>query len=176
VVQYALASELAAYLQSDVDTASANQALTLASGEFSAAADTWFAAQSVTWVTTGTRHTNVILPFKPVTAIDEVRINGVAVTGWTLINSVLYRAAGFGSYSPSVPDLLEVDLTHGYTTVPDDVKLAVLEIASGMYSNPTSAVSERIDDYTVRYDPNYKIVPGRPWRDVAAAYRGSLIA
>lgn len=176
MVQYATAVELAAYMQDDLDTASANQALQLASWEFSAAADTWFAAQTATYTTTGTRATNIIVPFKPIIAVDEVRINGLAVTGWTLIGQMLYRREGFGYYTTYVPDLLEVDLSHGYTTVFDDVKLAVLEIAAGMYGNPTSAVSERIDDYTVRYDPNYKIVPGRPWRDVAAAYRGSLIA
>lgn len=175
MVQYATASELAAYLQADLDTSSANQSLTLASGEFSAAADTWFASQSTTYTTTGTRATNVILPFKPIIAVSEVRLNSDVITGYTLIGQVLYRAAGFGTYTPTVPDLLEVDLTYGYTSVPDDVKLAVLEIAASMYENPTAAVSERIDDYTVRYDPNYKIVPGRPWRDVAAAYRGTLI-
>ena len=70
-----------------------------------------------------------------------------------------------------------MDLTYGQTSVPDDVKLAVLEIAAAAYEHPSSAMSETIDDYTVRYDPDNKISPaGRPWQDVAASYRGLLIA
>lgn len=174
MVQYATPSELASYLQQDVDTASALLALTTASAEFSSAADTWFASQSTTYVTTGTRATGIWLPFNPVIAVSAVRINTVVVTGHTLIGQRLYRTAGFGTYSQSTPDLLEIDLTYGFTTVPDDVKLAVLEMASVAYDNPTGDMSESIDDYTVRY-AGTPITPGRPWRDVAAAYRGTLI-
>lgn len=176
MVQYATATELAAYLQQDVDTASAEQALQLASGEFSAVADTWFAAQTTTYVTTGTRATGILLPFNPVSAVSEVRINSVAVTGWTLIGNKLYRSAGFGSYSPYVPDLLEVDVTYGYTSVPDDVKYSVIEMAAAAYDNPTGAMTETIDDYTVRYDTTGKQFTNHSWRDVAARYRGTLIA
>lgn len=176
MAQYATASELAAYLQQDLDTASANQALQLASAEFSLAADTWFTSQSITYATTGTRATGIVLPFNPITAVTAVRINTVAVTGWTLIGNKLYRSAGFGSYSPTVPDLLEVDLTHGYTTVPDDVKQAVLEIAAMTYDNPTGAMTETIDDYTVRYDTTGKQFVAHSWRDTAARYRGTYIA
>lgn len=175
MVQYATAAELASYLQQDVDTATATLALTTASAEFSAAADTWFAVQSTTYITTGTRATGIWLPFNPVVAVSEVRINTVVVTGYTLIGQRLYRTAGFGSYSQSVPDLLEIDLTYGFAAVPDDVKLAVLEMASVAYDNPTGDASESIDDYTVRFSGN-PITPGRPWRDVAAFYRGTVMA
>ena len=176
MAQYATPEELASYLQKDLDTSTANQALTLASGTFASEADTYFTAQTVTWSTTICYVAAVELPFKPVTAVSAVRVNGVAVTGWTLRKNALYRPAGFGTWNYYIPDLLEVDLTHGYTTVPDDVKLAVLEIAGGLYENPTSIVaSESIDDYTVRYNGK-PVTPGRPWRDVAADYRGILVA
>jgi hypothetical protein len=48
MAQYATASELASYLQKDLDTATAVQALTLASADFSNAADTWFTPTTVT--------------------------------------------------------------------------------------------------------------------------------
>jgi hypothetical protein len=173
---YATALELASYLQRDLDTASATLALTLASGEFSREACTAFTATSETWSALAAGVTEIELPFNKVTAVTAVRVNGVVVTGWTLRGGRLYRSAGFGYRYGWPPDEVEVDVTHGYTTVPDDVKLAVLEIAAGLYENPIAAVSESIDDHTVRYDPNSRMTAGRPWRDVAADYRGLLVA
>jgi hypothetical protein len=176
MVQYATASELACYLQKDLDTASAVQALTLASADFSGAADTWFTATTTTWSTIYAHGCwELELPFRPVTSVSAVRVNGVVITGWTLRCGFLYRLAGFGYRYTLLPDQVDVDLTYGYAAVPDDVKLATLEIAAGLFDNPTGVVSEAIDDYTVRYNGT-PIVPGRPWRDVAASYRGLLIS
>jgi hypothetical protein len=177
VAMYATATELAGYLQQDLDTYTATQALTLGTAEFIRAADTVFSATTTTWSSIVDGCTNLRLPFNDVTAVSAVRINGVAITGWSLRIETLYRAAGFGRYCMFPPDQADVDLTYGYTSVPDDVKLAVLEIAAGVYDHPTSEVSLTIDDYTTRYDPSKKISPaGRPWQDVAASYRGLLIA
>lgn len=175
MVQYATATELAGYLQQDLDTYSAVQALTLASEEFSSAADTWFTPTADTYVTTGTRCAGIWLPYNRVISVDEVRINTAIVTGWTQIGNRLYRPYGFGGYGSPVPDLVEVDLTHGYATVPDDVKFAVLEMAGLLYDNPTGAMTESIDDYTVRYDTTGKQT-ALSWRDVAARYRGTVMA
>lgn len=152
MVQYATATELAGYLGQDVDTYTADQALTLASGSFSQAAATWFASTSATFTTTGTVGTSIRLPFRPVIAVAAVRINNVAVTGWTLVKNTLWRQAGFGTSCTVPPDKVEIDLTHGYTAVPDDVKAAVLETAATAYSQPVGAVlGERIDDYEIRF-------------------------
>ena len=175
MAMYASAAELASYLQQDLDTATANLALTLASGEFAAAADTAFSATTVTWQVEGGPGTNIEIPYRPVTAVSQVRLNGVVITGWTLRHNALWRSAGFGTWYAFPPDLVEVDLTYGYTSVPDDVKKAVLEIAAGLYDNPTGVGSEGVDDYTVRYNGN-PILPGRSWTEVAADYRGLLIA
>jgi hypothetical protein len=175
MAQYATASELASYLQKDLDTATAVQALTLASADFSNAADTWFTPTTVTWSTTYANGCwELELPFRNITAVSAVRVNGSAITGWSLRCGFLYRAAGFGYRWSFLPDQVDVDLTYGYTAAPDDVKLATLEIAAGLYDNPTGVASEQVDDYTVRYNGT-PIVPGRPWRDVAASYRGVLI-
>lgn len=152
MVQYATAEELAGFLEQAVDTYTANQMLTLASGQFSQAASTWFAAQSATFTTYGTPCVAIRLPFRPVTAVSAVRINGATVTGWTLVKDTVFRAAGFGTSYPIPPDEVEIDLTHGYTSVPDDVKAAVLETAAAGYAVPVAAVvGESIDDYQVRY-------------------------
>lgn len=176
MAQYATASELASYLQKDLDTATAVQALTLASADFSAAAGTMFVPTTTTWTTIWAYGCfELELPFRAVTAVSEVRVNGVPITGWTLRGGWLYRIVGFGYRYRFPPDQVDVDLTHGYTAPPDDVKLATLEIAAGLYDNPTGVSSEGIDDYTVRYNGT-PIVPGRPWREVAAGYRGLLLA
>lgn len=178
MVQYATAAELAGYLQQDVDTYTANQALTLASGQFSQAACTWFAATTATFTTTGTTCTAILLPFRPVTAVSAVRINGVTVTGSTLIKNTLYRPAGFGTGCAVPPDSVEVDLTHGYTSVPDDVKAAVIETAAAAYQTPVGAlIAERIDDYEVRYAAaggGVQLTPSA--LKLAEQYRGTFAA
>lgn len=177
MVMYATATELAGYLQQDLDTYTATQALTLASAEFTRVAETAFTATSATWSTIGDGCTELELPYNDVTAVSAVRVNGSTITGWTYRLGWLYRSAGFGYAYAWPPYQVDVDLTYGQTSVPDDVKLAVLEIAGAAYEHPSAAVSEAIDDYTVRYDPEKKISPAsRPWQDVAASYRGLLIA
>jgi hypothetical protein len=178
VVQYATATELAGYLQQDLDTYTATQVLTLASGQFSQAACTWFASTSATYATTGTPCVSIPLPFRPVTAVSAVRINNVAVTGFTLVKNTVYRAAGFGTSCAIPPDEVEIDLTHGYATVPDDVKAAVLETAAAAYSVPVSAViGETIDDYSIRYSAaGGGVQLTSAARTLAEQYRGSLIA
>ncbi|SCL21696.1 hypothetical protein [Micromonospora inyonensis] len=172
---YATPEELASYLQQDLDEPAATLALTLASGDFARAADAAFSPTTATWTVQGGPGTNIEIPYRPVTEISQVRLNGNVITGWTLRHNALWRSAGFGTWYAFPPDVVEVDLTYGYTTVPDDVKKAVLEIAAGMYEHPGDAASESIDDYTVRYNGK-PITAGRPWSEVAADYRGILIA
>lgn len=178
MVQYATPTELAGRLEKDLDTYTATQALTLASAEFSAAADTWWGATTVTWTTDPYGCTELEPPFYPITAVSAVRVNGSVVTGWSLRNSRIYRTAGFGYRYSWPPDVADVDLTYGYTTtVPDDVKRAVLDMAAADYDNPTSVASEQIDDYRITYYTGSAIAAsGRPWPEVAASYRGLLVA
>lgn len=173
---YATPTELADYLQQDVDTATATLVLTVASGQFSLYADTQFASTAATYTTLGTPFLNLPLPFRPVIAVQAVRINGVTVTGYTLIKNTLYRSAGFGTPLNDPPDKVEVDLTHGYTTVPDDVKAAVLDMAAQAYAVPVGAViAENIDDYAVKYTNTGGGVQLTSFaRDLAALYRGTL--
>jgi hypothetical protein len=174
---YATASELASYLQQDLDTSTATLVLTVASGAFAREADTAFVATNVTYSAVVDGCASFELPYRPVTAVSQVRINGVVITGWTLRVNTLYRTAGFGYRYTWPPDQIDVDLTYGYTTVPDDVKGAVLETAAQAYQVPVAAVaSEQIDDYAVRY-----VTAGggmqltESARRVAEGYRGLLI-
>lgn len=175
---YATASELASIVQGDVDTATATLVLQSASAMFSRAADTWWTATTVTYQVRGNGWLHLELPFRPVTAVSQVRVNTVVVTGWTLVKNVLYSTTGFGTWGAFPPALVEVDLTHGYTTVPDDVKAAVLETAAQAYVLPVGAVtSESIDDYAVRYaTTGGGLQLTTSARALAESYRGSLVA
>lgn len=176
---YATPSDLASYLQKDLDTATATLVLTTASGMFAREAQTAFTATNVTWSTTNAYGCwELEPPYAPITAVSAVRVNGVAITGWTLRGNRLYRLAGFGWRGIFPPDQVDVDLTHGYTTVPDDVKGAVLETAAQAYDIPVSAVAqESIDDYVVRYaTAGGGMQLTHSAAEIAAGYRGLLIA
>jgi len=178
VAQYATDVELAGKLQKDVDTYSANQVLTLASALFSREADTWFEPTTATYTTLGTPCPSIDLPFRPVISVTAVRINGVAVTGWTLIKRTLWRAQGFGTSCAIPPDKVEIDLTHGYATASDDVKAEILDVAAQAYDIPVGAVvAESIDDYAVKYATTgggLQLTPSA--RSLALSYRGTLVA
>lgn len=176
MAKYALEVELASYLQQDLDTASATQALTLATGEFTRRARRRWAATAETFTTTATYATALALPYRNVTAVTALKVNGVATAvDYTLRNGTVYRSLGFGDPYAWPADEVTVEFTYGLTTIPDDVKLGVLGCAAEMYENPTGMVSETIDDYRIQYGGN-PVTPGRDWREVADYYRGLLIA
>lgn len=178
MVQYATAPELASYLKKDLDTASATLVLQIASAEFSRVADTMWAATAVTWTTLGRGRTVLEPPFKPITAVVQVRVAGVVITGWSLVAGKIYRSTGFGFCGSFPPDETAVDLTHGFTTATDDVKGAVLETAAQAYEIPVGAIiAESIDDWAVRYaTTGGGLQLTTSAADLAAGYRGPLIA
>jgi hypothetical protein len=175
---YASASELASYLQKDLDTASATLVLTVASGMFAREADTVFGVTTTTWSTVVYGQAWLELPFRPVVAVSAVRVNSVTITGWSLRVDTLYRVSGLGYRYAWPPDQLDVDLSYGYAAVPDDVKGAVLEVAAQAYDVPVGAVvSEQIDDYAVRYATTgggLRLTESAA--NIAAGYRGLLLA
>jgi hypothetical protein len=178
---YATATELATFLKQDVDTSTAELAIQLASQMFSTRANTMFADTLTTYQTQGGPYRELYLPFAPVSAVSEVRIinsssGTTVVTDYTRIKSVLYRLVGFG-LCVFPPDLVEVDLTYGYTVCPDDVKGAVLESAGGAYMSPdVTTKSESLDDYSVSYAQNLGGVSLTPSAQALAdLYRGSII-
>jgi hypothetical protein len=181
MAMYASPSELASYLQKDVDTATATLVLTIASDLFANRANTRFESNSVTYSVPsvdGTANYRVYLPHTPVIAVSAVRINGTAITDYSRIGNVLYRLIGFGFCWAFPPDLIEVDYTHGYTTVPDEVKGAVLETAAQAYEIPAAAViAESIDDYAVKYaTTGGGLQLTSSAQDLACSYRGVLVA
>lgn len=179
---YATAAELASYLKQDVDTSTATLALQTCSQLFTLRANTAFQPVSVTYQVIGQGYWQLQLPFRPIISIAAVRIIGlggnITVTDYTRIKTVLYRLIGFGVPGMFPPDMVEVDLTHGYAVVPDDVKGAVLESAGAAYMNPDiTTKSESIDDYSVSSAANSGGVMLSPAAALLAdLYRGTLAA
>ena len=175
---YPTASELASWLQKDLDTATAELVLAAATAEFVRVADTAFAATPVTHTVVGGWTRCIELPYRPVISVSEVRVNGVVITGWALRKNAVYRDGGFGTYGAFPPDEVAIDLTHGITAQADDVKGAILETAAQAYDVPVGAVaSESIDDYAVKYMASGGgIQLTAAAKDLAENYRGPLIA
>lgn len=178
-VSYCTVSELASYLKMDLDTATATLAIQTASQLFSVrAGGTMFVPTTVTYQIVGQGYWQLQLPYRPIISVAAVRVAGQAITDYTRIRSVLYRLIGFGVPGQFPPDLIEVDLTHGYAAVPDDVKFAVLETAGGAYSSPDITVkSESIDDYSLSSAQNAGGMSlSKSAQDLADLYRGFLAA
>lgn len=176
MAQLATAGDLASFLQQDLDTSTANLVLTIASAEFEAAADTRFASTTATYTVEGTGQQIITLPRLPVIAVQSVTVDGVAVTDYSVVGATLYRLAGFGGATAVAPGVV-VTYTHGYTTVPDDVRGAVLEMAAQAYDNPTRQAREQIDDYAAQSAPGGGGVGLTPHAQrVAGRYRIGAVA
>jgi hypothetical protein len=182
-VMYATVAELASFLKQDVDTSTATLALQVTSQLFTLRSNTAFNPVTVTYQTPALGYRQLYLPYRPVTAVSAVRIvsaqaGTLVITDYTRIKQVLYRLIGFGVPGVFPPDMVEVDLTYGYTAPGDDVKGAILESAGAAYMGPDITVAqETIDDYTIKAAPR---TGGVRLSDAAQAladmYRGSFAA
>jgi hypothetical protein len=179
---YATPSDLAGYLQQDVDTYTATLVLTKASALFDTRSRThWGGTLSTTYSKPGYGQIELVMPFAPLVAVSAVRVAGVTLTAnvdYTVIEQSIYRRSGFGIPWRFPPDLVEVDYSYGYATVTDDVVAAVLETAAAAYRSPDlSVISETIDDYSYRSAPNIggmSLTPSA--RELADFYAGPVLA
>jgi hypothetical protein len=172
----ATASDLAAYLQQDVDTATANLLLAIASAEFETEADTKFSSTSATYTIEGWGQQAIYIPRHPVIAVQSITVDAVAVTDFVRVGSNIYRTVGFGGTS-TYPAAVVVTYTYGYTAIPDDVKGAALSIAAQAYASPDGAYREQIDDYGVQRSVNSTGLGMTDYAEkVAGAYRIGAVA
>ena len=178
MTMYASLLELASFLQKDIDNATGTFSLTSATERFARRANTRWAATTGTYLVEATYCSSIELPARQVTAVTAFRVNGVVQSvDYALRFNAVYRQAGFGDPTAFPPDEVEFDYLYGYTSVPDDVKLGVLELAGEVYENPVGlVVSESIDDYTVRYNGQAIAAAERDWKEIADFYRGLLVA
>lgn len=150
MVAFATPAELAGYVQSDVDTYTATQALDLASAAIRGVCG-WhiYPSQSETVsLDTPSYSGDLFLPSKYVTAVTSVTEAGLLLAAsryvWTQ-NGRLARSYGaWGGYQSWLPGRVVVAFTHGYPTIPDAVKAVCLGWASVTYRNPDGLRSETV--------------------------------
>ena len=130
-------TELAGFLQKDLDTYSATQALDIASQGIRTACGWNISQETVTAQEfEGTGNQSIWIKTLNLTAVAAVVADGVALT------SSDYRFYRYGwlrrvyAYWPCFPKIVTVTYTHGYATVPDDVKGACLVLAGAKYETP----------------------------------------
>jgi len=150
-VSFASTSELSTYVGSTVDESRAQQALDYATKKIRSHCGWSISQESLSDVSvdgSGTR--DVWLDTLYLTAVSSVVDNDRSATltfdvdyTWTK-DGRLHRPSGW----KKIPRLLSVTYTHGYVTVPDDVKGVCLSLAARRFDNPQSYRTERIDDYS----------------------------
>jgi len=152
VAAFATPAELASWLQvPSVDTATATLVLNIASTAIRSHCD-WNISQETDVVATlnGSAKDSLWLKSLFVTGIGSVVEDGVTLTVLTQFNwtsqGQLLRLGRCWTWKPRA---VVVTFTHGYATVPDDVKGACLQMAGRAYQNPGSGLrSHGVDDFT----------------------------
>jgi len=150
-------SELASFMQQDLDTASATLVIELATGKIQGACGQRLVAATSTfvidvdicefspWLT---------LPQLPVRSVASVLIDGVAATDWYLRSQRLWRLGGWNTNSSAPTQVTVQGVAHGYLTGSQSLQAArdaCLALAAAGYGNPQAVSSEQIDDYRVSY-------------------------
>ena len=151
-------SELASYLQKDLDTSSATIAKDSAQAIVRAYCRQEFTSATYTGavlrIVPDRSWWRVDLPQRPVTAVSSVAVNGTAYTlgtdyAWDGISSLIrlaqlvYTSAQFQDDPTAV-----VTYTAWYATIPADVKAVALAVAGRQYDNPRGLRQESVDDYS----------------------------
>jgi len=137
---FATPSDLASWLQRDLDTATATLALNIASADIRKTVG-WSISQESGVVVTldGSGARSLWLPSLLVTAVASVVEDSTTLTVVTGFDWTTYgRLIRVGRDWTYKPRSVVVTFTHGYTTNPDDVKGICLTLAGRVYDNPTA--------------------------------------
>lgn len=146
--------DLAAYMQQDLDTATATVVRTMATGVVTGYTNQLLEAATYTHLLPVSADLTVRLPQRPVTDVTSVTVGGVALTEttdwqWDGVHPVLTLE--------SAPDEDEWQATvvydAGYDTIPDDITAVALSVAGRIYNTTPGVVAESIDDYRAQYTP-----------------------
>lgn len=184
--QLATPTDLASFLQQDLDASTATLLVECATAVVQAAAGGQRIVQVVgdPLAVMGTTDSWLALPQVPVTAVTSVVMDGTTLTlgtDYKVFGSRLWRKLGWqtsygwpwdypygyawpgyfpppslaAGYPYQEPSGLVVTCTHGLP--PGDWRLqlarkAVLSLAAPVYSNPSSASREAIDDYAAQFE------------------------
>lgn len=127
------------------------------------------------WVTEFDEYETI--PVRPVSSVETVELDGVAITDHKVVHNDLWRRSG---WYVDEPVLIEVTLTAGLPVVPESIKQLVCDLAIlGMNTATAGAidprvVAERIDDYAVTFADGASAVASA--MTIPSATRSSLRA
>lgn len=177
MASFAAPTDLAAYLQQTVDTATAQLLLDMATAKIQEycgwpISSTPGDVAKLTGSADGSE--KIFLPSLYVTAIGSIVAGGVTLTStqysWsshgvlTLIDQPTWNTDDPTLFTPRPTSLLArypwptsadsitVTFDHGYATVPNGVKDVCLALSARSYANPQNVISETMGSYSVRYD------------------------
>lgn len=154
-MSFATTTDLAAYLQrtgfGPAEVASAQLALDIATAVVRERTGQDFTIKTNDVITLDTyEDRDVVLPQGPVTAVGAVvtrNLGSTTTTTRTLntdyeVRGGRLRWVGAGTW----PYEVTVTYTHGYATIPDDVKGATLAVAAEIHANPEGLSQSALDD------------------------------
>lgn len=124
----------------------------------------------------GTGTEALVLPKHPVTAISQVDVDGttLAADAYKFIEAgVVYRTSGIWAVGRQN---IDVTYTHGFATIPGDVKAIVLETASRAWRSGAGVSQESVGSYSVTYSRESAGVQLLPQERAALASYGDMVS
>jgi len=150
--QLATPSDLASFLQQDLDASTANLLINCGTGVVQATTGQRIVRATTTPSIPGGWSQWLDLPQWPVVSVASVELDGEVITDWSLIGVRLWRPGGW--QASSRPSVVEPTYTHGYDPADQYLQFArsaALSLCAPFYSNPDGASSVKIDDYAATY-------------------------
>lgn len=95
----------------------------------------------------------VTLPQRPVEAVTDVEVNGLATLDWWLDGQTLLVRSAPWEYPPAAhgPPVVTVTYTHGWAEVPGDIAAIVMQAANRGMVNPGQLRSETVGGESTTY-------------------------
>jgi len=169
-VAFATEADLEAYTGASIDTARATILLDTATAAIQAYTNQTITSGSTTAVLPGNLSERLVLPERPVTAITLVKIGdttltvdtdyvwdgahtlyrGTKVDGVLSVNGPDYLVNGWGDWGGPGAQVT-VTYSHGFMTIPGDVKGVCLALAARSLASPDGVNSESVGSYSVSY-------------------------
>ena len=167
---FATETELEAYTGTSIDTARATILLDTATAAIQAYCNQTFTQSTTTAILPGNLTEKLELPERPVTAVTTVVIGDTTITAdtdyvWdgahtlyrgTKVNGVLsvngpdYLINGWGDWGGPGAQV-SVTYTHGFASIPGDIKGVCLALAARSLTSPDGVNSESVGSYSVSY-------------------------
>ena len=88
----------------------------------------------------GSAESTILLPGRPVEAIESITLDGDALDDYVLDGHEVYRPGGWGSSSME----LVVTYTHGHDRIPEALKAICIAAAARVWTNPGNVVMQQL--------------------------------